>query len=54
MMSPNDTSLVEKVGADVDRADQDGVGRVEGAEFVCHDLNYASLCFTVAASMAHM
>ena len=48
MMSPRDTSLVEKVGADVDRADQDGVGRVEGAEFVCHDLNWALLCLTVA------
>ena len=39
MMSPSDTSLVEEVGVDVDRAEQDGVGRVEGVESVCHDLN---------------
>ena len=51
MMSPNDTSLVEEEGADVDR---DGAGRVEATEFVCHDLNCTLLCLTVAASMAHM
>ena len=39
MMFPSDTSLVEEVEADVDRADQDGVRRVEGAESICHDLN---------------
>ena len=39
MMSPSDTLLVEKVGADVDRADRDGVKRVEGAKSVCRDLN---------------
>ena len=39
MMSPSNTSLVEKVGADVDRADRDGAGRVEGAESVCRNLN---------------
>ena len=39
MMSPSDTLLVEDLRADVDRANQDGAGRVEGAEFVCHDLN---------------
>ena len=39
MMSPSDTSLVEEVGADVDRADRDGVGWVEGAESICRDLN---------------
>ena len=55
MMSPNDTSLKEEEGVDVDGADQDGVeweGRA--AESVCRDLNCASLCVTVAASMAHM
>ena len=39
MMSPSDTSLVEEVGVDVDQADQDGVGQVEGVEFICRDLN---------------
>ena len=39
MMSYSDTSLVKEVGADVDRADRDGVERVEGAEFVCRDVN---------------
>ena len=38
-MSPSDTSLEEKVGADVNRADRDGVERVKGAESVCHNLN---------------
>ena len=55
MMSPNDTSLEEKEGADVDGADQDGVEWKGGAaKSVCCDLNYASLCLTVAAYMAHM
>ena len=55
MMSPSDTSLVEEEGADVDRAERDGAER-EGraAESDCHYQNYASLCLTVAASMAHM
>ena len=39
MMSPSDTSLVEEVGADADRADRDGVEWVESAESVCCDLN---------------
>ena len=55
MMSPNDTSLVEDEGANVDRADRDGVEREGGAaESDYHDLNCASLHLTVAASMAHM
>ena len=54
MMSPSDTSLVEEKGANVDRADQDGVGRVGVAESICRDLNCASLRFTVAASMAQI
>ena len=48
MMSPSDTSLVEEVGVDIDQADWEGVGRVEGAEFVYRDLNWASLRLTVA------
>ena len=40
MMSPRVTSLVEKEGADVDRAGRDGAEREVGAaEFDCHDLN---------------
>ena len=54
MMSSKDTSLEEEEGADVGRAEQDGVGREGGVESCCHDLNYASLRFTVAVSMAHM
>ena len=54
MMSPKDTSLEEEEGANVGRAKRDGVGRKGGVESCCHDLNYASLRFTVAASMAHM
>ena len=54
MMSLSDTSLMEKDGADVDRADRDGVGRVGAAEFVCYDLNCASLLFTLAVSMAQI
>ena len=56
-MSPRDTSPVEEEGADVEGADLDGanldgVEREGGVEFVCRDLNWASLRFTVAASMA--
>ena len=54
MMSPSDTLLVEKEGADVDRADRDRAGRVGAAKSVCRDLNYTSLRLTVAAFMAHM
>jgi len=54
MMSPSDTSLVEE-GADMDGVDQDGAKRKGGAaESDYCDLNYASLCLTVAAFMAHM
>ena len=48
MMSPSDTLLVEEEGVDVDRADQDGAGWVGATESVCHNLNCASLCLTVA------
>ena len=54
MMSPKDTSLVEEEGVEVGWAEWDGVGREEGEESYCRDLNCASLRFTVAASMAHM
>ena len=53
-MYPKDTSLEEEEGADMGRAERDGVGREGGVESCCHDLNYASLRFTVVASMAHM
>ena len=53
MMSPKDTSLKEE-GADVGRAEQDGVEREGGVESCCRDLNCALLRFIVAASMAHM
>jgi len=43
-MSPSDTSLVEEEGANEDRVDQDG----GAANPDCLDLNYASLCLTVA------
>ena len=50
MMSPKVTSPEEEGGVDVD-----GAEREEGAaESNCHDRNYTSLRFTVAASMAHM
>ena len=50
MMSPSDISLVEDEGVK-----RDGVEREGGAtESVCCDLNCASLCFTIVASMAHM
>ena len=41
-------------GADVGRAERDGVSREGGVESCCRDLNCASLHFTVVASMAHM
>ena len=54
-MSLSDTSLVEEEGADVDGVKQDRAEREGGAaESDCRDLNYASLCLTVAASMALM
>ena len=55
MISPSDTSLDKKKGVDVDGADRDGAEQEGGAaESIYHDLHYASLCLTVAASMAHM
>ena len=54
MMSPSDTSLMEEEGGDVDRVDRDGARRVGAIESVYRDLNCASLCLTIAASMAHM
>ena len=50
MMSPSDISLEEEEGADVDGAKREG----GVMEFVCYDLNCASLRLMVAASMAHM
>ena len=50
MMSPSDISLVEDEGVE-----RDGVEREGGAtKSVCCDLNCASLCLTIVASMAHM
>ena len=55
MMSLSDTSLIEDEGEDVDGANQDGAEQEEGAaKSDCCDLNYASLCLTIAASMAYM
>ena len=55
MMFPSDTSLVEEEGVDVDEANRDGTEWKRGAvESDYHDLNCASLCLTVVASMAHM
>ena len=49
MVSSSDTSLLEEEGADVDQVDRDGVEREGGAaEFVCRDLNCASLRLTIA------
>ena len=48
------TSPIAKEGADVGRVERDGVGREGGVKSCYRDLNCASLCFTVAASMAHM
>ena len=53
-MSPKDTSLVEEEGADIGRAERNGV-RWEGCVESCYrDLNYTSQHFTITASMAHM
>ena len=54
MMSPKDTSLEEEEGTDVGRVKRDGVGWEGGVESCYRDLNCASLCFTIVASMAHM
>ena len=54
MMSPKDTSLEEEDEADVGWAERDGVGWEGGVESYCFNLNCSSLCFMVAASMAHM
>ena len=54
MLSPKNTSLKEEEGANVSQVERDGVGQEGGVESYCHNLNCASLCFTVAASMAHM
>ena len=55
MMSPRVTPLIEEEGADVNRADQDGAEQMGGVvDPDCLNLNCASLCLTVAASMAHM
>ena len=53
-MSPKDTSLKEEEGVDVSRAERDGVSREGGVESYYRDLNYTSLRFSVAASVAHM
>ena len=48
-MSPRNTSLEEKEGADVDGAERDGAEWEGGAtESNCLDRNYASLRLTVA------
>ena len=48
MVSPKDTSSKEE-GVDADGVNWDGAEREEGAtESNCHDLNWASLCLTVA------
>ena len=54
MMSPSDTSLVEEEGANVEQADRDGAGWVGVVESVYHDLNYTSVHFTIATSMAQI
>ena len=55
MMSLSDTSLVEKEGAYVDGADQDGAKQKGGAADLDYlNLNCASLRLTVVASMAHI
>ena len=54
MMSPRVTLPEEEGGADVGRAERDGVDREGGTKSCCCDLNYASLRFMVAAFMAHM
>ena len=50
MTSPSVTSPIAEEGADVDGAEREG----EAAKFDCLDRNCASLCFTVAVSMAYM
>ena len=55
MMSPSVTSPIEEEGADEDGAERDGVeqeGKVAESDY--RDLNCASLCLMIAASMAHM
>ena len=53
MKSPSVTSPIAEKGADVDGAKRDGAKRDGGAvESDCLDRNYASLHFTVVASMA--
>ena len=55
MMFPNDTSLVEEGGADVDVAERDGAEWEGGAaESDYRDLYCTSLRLMVAVSMAHM
>ena len=52
MISLNGTSLVEDEGANVDGVNQDEAEREGGAaDLECLDLNCASLCLTIAASM---
>ena len=55
MISLRVTSLIEEEGADVDGTDRDRVEREGGvADPDCLDLNCASLCLMVAASMAQI
>ena len=55
MTSPSVTSPIAEEGVDVDGAERDGAEQEGGAvESDCLDRNYASVCFTVVASMAHM
>ena len=55
MISSNVTSLEEEEGENVDGPDRDKAKQVGGvADPNCLNLNYASLCLTVAMSMAHM
>ena len=55
MMSPSVTSPIVKEEANVDGAERDGAEQEGGAaESDYLYQNYASLRFTVAASMAHM
>ena len=52
---PNDTSLEEEEGVDVDGADRDGAEWEGGvAESIYCDLNCTSLCLTIEKSMAYM
>ena len=55
MMSPSVTLPIVEEEADMDGVERDGAEREGGsAESNCLDQNCASLCFTVAVSMAHM